>query len=78
MSQRLKAGFSWPGLAVAAGEPFDVMPCVKRTCSFSGLALCVSSLPGLGAPLWSRDWGVGHAAIRAASSNVVPECPVTM
>ena len=32
----------------------------SRTISFSGRALCVSSLPGLFAPLWSRACGVGH------------------
>ncbi len=26
MSQRLKAGLSWPGFAVSAGEPFEVGP----------------------------------------------------
>jgi hypothetical protein len=51
MSQREKAGLSWPGFAVAAGNPFDIAPCVKRTCSFNGRALCVNSLPGLIAPL---------------------------
>lgn len=30
MSQRLKAGLSWPGFAVSAGEPDDVTP---RACA---------------------------------------------
>jgi len=41
MSQRLKAGLSWPGFAVSAGEPDEVGPGMKyRTWAFS-----VSPLP---------------------------------
>ena len=31
MSQREKAGLSWPGFAVSAGEPDEVVPCASLT-----------------------------------------------
>ena len=42
MSQREKAGLSWPGLAVAAGEPGDVRPGTKVASALKGFPrLCV-------------------------------------
>jgi hypothetical protein len=45
----------------ASGLRFGVGQLAKRTCSFNGRALCVISLPGLFAPLWSRACGVAQA-----------------
>ena len=117
MSQREKAGLSWPGLSVAAGEPLDGVP--RRRCTVAlfscspfappplssyvvAFACRKSRAAGVGhvasaavhrsfpqpfriasrsAPSSERtDFapsfapGVGHAANRAASVSVVPEC----
>jgi hypothetical protein len=68
MSQRLKAGLSWPRFSVGALEPFEAAP---RTC------LPSSELTGtfsrLVAPSFqSRVVGVAHPANLAASVSVVP------
>ncbi len=41
MSQREKAGASWPGLAVSAGEPFEVGP-KPSLATISGRNLSIS------------------------------------
>jgi hypothetical protein len=58
MSQREKAGLSWPGFSVGALEPFEVGPCVKNACR--GKSRWFDPSPPLF--LWSLTTGVAHAA----------------
>ena len=48
MSQRLKAGLSWPAFAVSAGEPDEIGPCTCRPNSaFTGTFWQLSAVPSL-------------------------------
>ena len=42
MSQRLKAGFSWPGFSVAAGDPFEMSPWSPWARADGGVGACPS------------------------------------
>ena len=69
MSQREKAGLSWPGLSVAAGEPLDGVP--RRRCTVALFSCSPFAPPPLSlyvvafACRTSRAAGVGHVASAA-------------
>ena len=64
MSQREKAGLSWPELPVSTGEPFEIRP--ETACSFNGL-LFLSIVSSEARPsLQSRPAGVAQEASFAA------------
>ena len=70
MSQREKAGFSWPVLAVPAGEPFDVGPKARTAASVRFDLPC--SITRLACPhvcVPSRCAAVGHPDSLATSFN---------
>ena len=69
MSQREKAGLSWPGLSVAAGEPLDGVP--RRRCTVALFNCSPFAPPPLSSYVVafacrkSRAAGVGHVASAA-------------
>ena len=80
MSQREKAGLSWPGFAVSAGEPLDGVP--RRRCTVALFNCSPFAPPPLSSYVVafacrkSRAAGVGHvancAAIGRINSNPLP------
>lgn len=72
MSQRLKAGLSWPGFPVSAGEPFDGAPWESDTIaarSAPGRRIASTIAPScvLTPLLASAEVGVGQLANLATS-----------
>ena len=75
MSQREKAGLSWPEFAVAAGKPFDVVPEADCAATYSEfvqpfrLASFSADFGSFPPPPRGKDVGVGQPASAAAAGN---------
>jgi hypothetical protein len=73
MSQRLNAGLSWPGFAVSAGEPGEIVPRTKPPISGSPFRFPLRLV-------WppSIAFGVGHPAISATVLRLLSVFPAAL